>query len=164
MSKCFRHRSVSRGAVVAASLVSLAGASLAMSGPAAADPPVPPNVWIQCSGFTGPNTTWPHPLTGCISRQGGGSGYTQRTAPGTETIFWNAPFQKGESIQLINIANQPLGPTGACPADHPFEVNVSGEIGPGANNLSRSPVRATICANATDFVLKPGTLFTIFKK
>ena len=95
---------------------------------------------------------------------GRGSGYTQRTAPGTETIFWNAPFQKGESIQLINIANQPLGPTGACPADHPFEVNVSGEIGPGANNLSRSPVRATICANATDFVLKPGTLFTIFKK
>jgi hypothetical protein len=139
-----------------------------MSSYAAAEPPVPPNVWIQCSGFSGPNTTWPHPLTGCIARgEEEGSGYTQRTAPGTETIFWNAPFLGGASLRLTNITSQVVGPGTGCLADHPVEVNVSGVISatePGTKQYDGSPVRATICSNATDFVLKPGTYFTILKK
>ncbi len=51
------------------------------------------------------------PLSGCTSRNKvGGSGRTMRTAPGTETIQWTAPFESGKSFQLVNIAN-----TGARP-------------------------------------------------
>ncbi len=164
MSHLSKRRSLS---IAGIGLGALSVLGVMMSSPAAAEPPVPPDVWIQCSGFSGPNTTWPHPLTGCIARGEEGSGFTQRTAPGTETIFWNAPFLDGASFQLTNITSQVVGTGTGCPADHPVEVNVSGTISatePGTKQYDGSPVRATICSNATDFVLKPGTLFTIFKK
>jgi len=146
----------------------LLGGAVIISSPAAAEPPAPADVWIQCSGFSGPNTSWPHPLTGCIARgQEEGSGFTQRTAPGTETIHWNAPFLDGASFQLTNITSQVVGTGTGCPADHPVEVNVSGTIvatEPGTKQYDGSPVKATICSNQTDFILKPGTYFTIFKK
>ncbi|BDX35255.1 hypothetical protein TUM20985_58020 [Mycobacterium antarcticum] len=145
------------------------GASVLLSGPAAADPPVPSDVWIQCTGFSGPSTTWPHPLTGCIARgqTTTGSGYTQRTVPGTETIFWDAPFLKGASLQLTNIANGAPADGTSCPADHPARVGVSGVISatePGTKQYDGSSVRATICANATDFFLATGSKFTVYKK
>ena len=65
-------------------------------------------------------------------------------------------------MQLTNITNSPVSPpSGACPADHPGEVNVSGVIGD--TKWAGSPVSATICANANDFLLKPGTYFVIGK-
>ena len=144
------------------------GATLLLSSTAAAEPPVPPDVWIQCSGFSGPNTAWPHPLTGCFARgQELGTGFTQRTAPGTETIVWDAPFLGGASFQLTNIASQVVGTGTGCPATHPVEVNVSGTISasePGTKQYDGSPVTATICSNQTDFILKPGTFFVIHKK
>lgn len=150
------------------SALGVMGSAVVLSGPAAAEPPLPPDVWIQCSGFSGPNTTWPHPLTGCIARgEEEGSGFTQRTAPGTETIFWNAPFLDGASFRLTNITSEVVGTGTGCPADHPVEVNVSGTISatdPGTKQYDGSPVTATICSNATDFLLKPGTFFTILKK
>jgi hypothetical protein len=86
-------------------------ATLFMSSTAGAETPVPADVWIQCSGFSGPSTAWPHPLTGCVARgQKPGTGFTQRSAPGTETIFWDAPFLDGASFQLTNIASQVVGP------------------------------------------------------
>lgn len=155
---------------IALGAIGLASSAVLMSTPAGADPKLPSNVWIQCGQFFGPVATFPHHLTNCVSRQGqakSGEGQTVGTGPGTETLEWFAPFQKGESLPAINITSQPVDPpTGGCPDHHPVEVNVSAEIGPGANNLSGSPVRATICLNETltDFVLKPGTFFTIFKK
>jgi hypothetical protein len=65
-----RRRTVTMGAGFVLGVAGFAASTLLMSGPAAAEPPVPSDVWIQCSGFSGPNTSWPHPLTGCISRQG----------------------------------------------------------------------------------------------
>jgi hypothetical protein len=164
-----RRRSVPLQAAVAAlGALVFVGSTLLTSAPAGAEPPVPLNVWIQCSGFSGPNTTWPHPLTGCIARgEESGTGFTQRTVPGTETIFWNAPFLKGISFQLTNIANGAPAPGTSCPADHPARVGVSGTIlatEPGTKQYDGSPVAATICANATDFFLAQGSLFTIFKK
>jgi hypothetical protein len=139
-----------------------------MSNTAAAEPSVPADAWIQCSRFSGPNTTWPHPLNGCVARgQQSGTGFTQRTAPGTETIFWNAPFLDGASFQLTNIASDVVGTGTGCPASHPVEVNVSGTISaaePGTEQYDGSPVTATICTNRTDFILKPGTFFVIHKK
>jgi hypothetical protein len=142
---------------------------LVASGPASADPPVPPNAWIQCSGFAGPNASWPHPLTGCVARgqTKQGSGFTQRTVPGTETIFWNAPFLDGASFQLSDISNGAPADGTSCPADHPGRVGVSGTISasdPGTKQYDGSPVQATICANATDFFLAQGSTFTILKK
>ena len=144
-----------------------------MSTPAGADPKLPSNVWIQCGQFFGPGPdTFPHDLKDCVSRQGkvkSGEGQTFSNGDGTETLTWTAPFQNGESLPAINITSQPVAPpSGGCPAPL-VEVNVSAEVGPGANNLSGSPVRATICVRfvgqtPTDFVLKPGTFFTIFKK
>lgn len=156
----------SAGATVVSGAACLAGTIL-MSGPASADPPVPPDVWVQCSGFSGPNTAWPHPLTGCLSRQGEGTGETIRTSPGTETIQWNAPFLDGQTWQLTNITSQVVGTGTGCPADHPVEVSVSGTISatePGTKQYDGSPVTATICSNQTDFILKPGTLFVVHKK
>ena len=171
-----RHHTVTMMAGFVLGVAGFAGSTLAMSGPAAAEPPVPADIWIQCSGFSGPNTSWPHPLTGCISRQGGpapedvteqGSGFTTRTVPGTETVQWNAPFLNGDSFQLTNIASQRVGTGTGCPVDHPVEVNVSGTISatsPGTKQYDGSPVTATICSGQTDFILKPGTLFVIHKK
>jgi hypothetical protein len=146
-----------------------------MSTPAGAKPELPSNVWIQCGQFSGPAPDiFPHLLTNCVSRQGQektGTGQTDSNGDGTETLTWDEPFQKGESLQAINITSE-LADTQTCPAPL-VEFNVSAEVGPGANNLSGSPVRATICVridNTTnpptpkDFVLKPGTFFTIFKK
>lgn len=156
-----RVRGTSLVVVVAAS----AAVGLTTGGPAVADPkPVPKGVRIQCSGFSGPNAQWPHLLTGCVRRNGTtGSGQTNRTAPGTETITWTAPFVKGKSMQLTNITNSPVNPpSGVCPADHPGEVNVAGVIG-SDSKWAGAPVSATICANASDFLLKPGTFFVIAK-
>jgi hypothetical protein len=142
---------------------------LVASCPAWADPPVLPNVWIQCSGFSGPNASWPHPLTGCVARgqTKQGSGFTERTVPGTETVFWNAPFLDGASFQLTNISKGAPADGTSCPADHPGRVGVSGTISatdPGTKQYDGSPVQATICANATDFFLAQGSTFTILKK
>jgi hypothetical protein len=138
-----------------------------MSSTAAAEPPVPAGVWIQCSGFSGQSTVWPHPLTGCVARgQEPGTGFTQRTAPGTETIFWDAPFLDGASFQLTNIASQVAGTGTGCPATHTLEVNVSGTISatePGTKQYDGSLVTAAICSNQKDFILKPDTLFVIHK-
>lgn len=149
--------------VMAASAVVMAS-MMATAGPALADPKVPNDVWIQCAAFTGPNTQWPHTLSGCTSRsKDNGSGQTLRTAPGTETIQWSAPFESGKSFQLVNIANTVVGPSADCPADHPVKANVSGNIEAGGQ-YGGSPVAAVICANGTDFLLQPGTLFVIHKE
>jgi hypothetical protein len=123
----------------------------------------------HCSSFSGPNSTFPHPLAGCIARgeQGPGSGFTSRTVPGTETIYFTAPFLNGASLQLTNITNGAPADGTSCPADHPARVGVSGVISasePGTRQYDGSPVSATICANATDFILATGSTFTIYKK
>jgi hypothetical protein len=163
------HLSVRRAAQPATVVLGVAATlavSLAVGTPALAKPdrPVPNGVRVQCAGFYGPNTQWPHFLTDCTAQNGTtGSGQTVRTVPGTETITWNAPFLKGKSMQLTNIASAQVNtPSGACPADHPAEVNVSGVIG-ADSKWAGSPVTATICGNATDFLLKPGTYFVIAK-
>lgn len=163
------HSSIRRGSRIATVVLGVAatlGSSLAVSAPVSATPdrPVPKGVRVQCTGFYGPNTQWPHFLTGCTRHNGTtGSGQTVRTVPGTETITWNAPFANGKSMQLTNIASSQVNPpTGGCPADHPAEVNVSGVIG-ADSKWAGSPVTATICGNATDFLLKPGTYFVIAK-
>lgn len=140
-------------------------ATIAVSAPATAEPdpkPVPRGVRVQCTGFYGPNTQWPHFLTECTGRNGKtGSGQTVRTVPGTETITWNAPFVEGKSMQLTNIASSQVNPpSGGCPADHPGEAKVSGVIGTDSK-WAGSPVTATICGNATDFLLKPGAFFVV---
>jgi len=162
-------RSLSIAAASVFSVTGLIGAVLSTSAPVLADPPVPPNVWIQCSSFSGPNQSFPHPLDGCIARgeKAPGSGYTQRTVPGTETIVFNAPFLKGISMQLTNISTGAPADGTSCPADHPARVGVSGVIAatdPGTKQYDGSPVAATICANANDFFLATGSTFTIFKK
>ncbi|BBZ31271.1 hypothetical protein MMAD_55660 (plasmid) [Mycolicibacterium madagascariense] len=157
-------RSTTKGGALAVGLAAVVGTSLLASSPAMAAPkPVPKGVRIQCGGFSGPNATFPHFLTDCTRRNGTtGTGQSNRTAPGTETITWDAPFVKGKSMPLTNITNSPVSPpSGACPADHPGEVNVSGVIG--GTKWAGSPVTATICANANDFLLKPGTYFVIGK-
>ncbi|MEV0674753.1 hypothetical protein [Mycobacterium sp. NPDC050441] len=151
--------------LVAAVSVAVAATAVAVVAavPALADPRVPNDVWIQCTGFSGPNTQWPHALSGCASRSSdNGSGQTMRTAPGSETITWAAPFESGKSFQLVNIANTVLGPSPDCPADHPVKANVSGSIEAGGQ-YGGSSVTAVICANATDFLLQPGTFFVIHK-
>jgi len=162
-------RQISAAAVVVAGTVGLLGSALMLSATAGAEPPVPPNVWIQCSSFSGPNQTFPHPLGGCIARgeQQPGKGYTSRTAPGTETIYFDAPFLNGASLQLTNIATGAPADGTTCPADHLARVGVSGVISatdPGTKQYDGSPVSATICGNATDFVLATGSSFTIYKK
>lgn len=157
-------RTTVEGAALVASLAAVVGASLLASSPAMAAPkPVPKGVRIQCGGFSGPNAQWPHFITDCTRRNGTtGTGQSNRTAPGTETITWDAPFVKGRSMQLTNITNSPVSPpSGVCPADHPGEVNVAGVIGD--TKWAGSAVSATICANANDFLLKPGTYFVIGK-
>lgn len=151
-----------RGTLLAASLIAGAGiaTSLAVSTPAFAQPRVSDDVWIQCTGFSGPNTQWPHPLTGCTSRSGSGDGQTFRVGPGAEEIQFNKPFEGGKTLDLTNITNTVVGPSPDCPADHPVKANVAGVIG-AKGPYAGSPVSATICANATDFILQPGTLFVI---
>ena len=161
-------RSISIAAASGFSVVGLIGAVLSTSAPAWADPPVPPNVWVQCTSFSGPSQSFPHPLGGCIARgeKEPGSGYTQRTVPGSETIYFNAPFLKGISLQLTNITNGAPADGTSCPADR-ARVGVSGVISatdPGTKQYDGSPVAATICANANDFFLATGSTFTIFKK
>lgn len=151
------------GATLLIVATGLIGSSLAA--PASADPrPVPKGVRIQCSGFYGPNTVWPHYLTGCVRRNGTtGTGQTNRTGPGAERITWDAPFVKGKSMDLVGISSTIVSTSSpACPADHPVEANVAGSIGPGSK-WANSPVSATICGNATDFALKPGSFFVIGK-
>ena len=118
-----RQRSVAVAALGAAGLV---GSALSLSAPTGAEPPVPPNVWIQCSSFSGPNNTFPHPLAGCIARGelSAGKGYTSRTEPGTETIYFTAPFLNGTSLQLTNITN-------GAPADGSRSLLVDREGGSG---------------------------------
>lgn len=162
-----RQMSVAVAAMLGAA--GLVGLALPLSATVGAEPPVPPSVWIQCSSFSGPNNTFPHPLAGCIARgeQGPGSGYTSRTVPGTETIYFTAPFLNGASLQLTNITNGAPADGTSCPADHPARVGVSGVISasePGTKQYDGSPVSATICANATDFILATGSTFTIYKK
>src|SRR6478672_8258807 len=102
-----------RGAALAVGLAAAIGSSLLASSPAMAKPdrPVPKGVRVQCSGFAGPNAQWPHLLTGCTRRNGTtGTGQTNRTAPGTETITWDAPFVKGKGMQLTNVTNSPVSP------------------------------------------------------
>lgn len=147
----------------------LLGLALSLSATVGAEPPVPPNVWIQCSSFSGPAASWPHPLGGCIARgeEAPGSGYTSRTAPGTETIFFNAPFLEGNSVQLTNITSGAPAEGTTCPGSHPGRVGVSGVISatePGTKQYDGSPVSATICTNGTDFFLATGSTFTIYKK
>jgi hypothetical protein len=162
-----------RATLAATSIIGAMGlfaSAMLVSAPAGAEPPVPPNVWVQCSSFSGPNLTFPHPLGGCIARgeKDPGTGFSSRTAPGTETLFFNAPFLKGISLQLTNITNGAPAEGTTCPPDHPGQlVGVSGVISatePGTKQYDGSPVSATICANATDFVLATGSTFTIFKK
>jgi hypothetical protein len=155
-------RALARHVGLALALLGLLGSAALMGSPAGADPRVPADVWVQCTGFYGLSTQWPHPLTGCTSRSGEGSGQTLRTAPGTETIQWTKPFEGGKSLDLINITSSPVGFSPACPSDHPVAVNVSGTIAP-RQQYGGSLVTATICVNATDFVLQPGTLFVIHK-
>lgn len=140
-----------------------AASAFAITGPASADPLLPGDVWLQCTGFSGPTTTWPHPLTGCTARSGEGSGYTFRTAPGTETIQWNGTFLGGQSMALTNIHSSFIGFLSSCPADHPVAVAVGGVIGGVDGLFAGSSVSATICSSASDFLLMPGTLFTIHK-
>lgn len=151
-------------ALVGAAAILASG--VAVSAPAQADPGVPKGVWIQCTSFSGSNTQWPHPLSGCSARSkrspANGAGQTIRTAPGTETIQWFAPFEGGGSLQLVNIQNSVLGPSPECPADHPVKATVSGSIA-SRGQYGGAPVSAVICANATDFLLQPGTLFVIHK-
>ena len=73
-------RQIPTAAVVVAGAAGLLGSALMLSAPAGAEPPVPPNVWIQCSSFSGPNQTFPHPLGGCIAR-GEPVSYTHLTLP-----------------------------------------------------------------------------------
>ncbi|MDZ7882629.1 MAG: hypothetical protein U5N53_06805 [Mycobacterium sp.] len=155
-----RRRSVGAALVVAA--IGSVGSSLVA--PASADPALPKGVRVQCSGFYGPNTVWPHYLTGCVRRNGTtGTGQTNRIAPGSERITWDKPFVKGKSMDLVGIASTIVSYSSpACPADHPVEANVSGTIGTGSK-WANSPVTATICGNATDFALKPGSYFVIGK-
>ena len=54
----------------------------------------------------------------------------------------------------------PVPPPPDGPAHHPVRASVGGVIGP-KGPYAGSPVSATICANATDFILQPGTLFVI---
>ncbi|MFJ4620865.1 hypothetical protein [Streptomyces sp. NPDC088812] len=133
-----------------------------LAAPASADSSLAAGVRVQCSGFSGPNTVWPHYLTGCVSQDGtSGTGQTNRTGPGTETITWDAPFLDGENMDLVGIANSPVNvTTPVCPAEQPSEVDVPGLIGPGSS-WEGSSVAATICAGASGFNLKPGTFFVI---
>lgn len=165
MSTASRHCSIPRWAAISVSVVGLVGSAMLVEGSAGAqpNPQFPKDVWVQCTGFSGPSASWPHPLTGCSTKLQRGSGYSSKNPPATETIFWNAPFLKGQSMTLVNITNQPLGPDPACPATQPVAVNVSGSIGPDAKRFKNSPVSATICAGASDFSLKPGTLFVVRK-
>jgi len=164
-----RRSPVSIAALTALGAAGVIGSALSTSGTVGAEPSVPPNVWIQCTSFSGSNNAFPHPLSGCIARgeKDLGSGYTSRTAPGTETIYFNAPFLNGISLQLTNITNGAPADGTTCPADHPARVGVSGVISataPGAKQYDGSSVSATICANASDFVLATGSTFTIYKK
>ena len=117
---------------------------------------------MQCSSFSGPNRTFPHPISGCTQRDGTTGAGQSEIVNGTETIIWFLPFIGGRTMQLVNITNAPVNPpSGQCPADHPGEVNVSGTIK--YTRWEGSAANATICANAADFLLKPGTFFTISK-
>jgi hypothetical protein len=152
-----------RGLSVLAACAALFGGAVCAASPALSDPRVPNDVWIQCSSFSGPSTQWPHPLSGCTSRsKENGSGQSIRTTPGTETIQWFAPFESGKSFELVNIQNTVVGPSPDCPVDHSVKAQVSGNLAPGGQ-YGGSLVTATICANATDFLLQPGTLFVVHK-
>jgi hypothetical protein len=163
----------SQGAALALG-AAMIGSGVLMSAPANAEPPVPPNVWFQCSVFKGPNSSWPHPLKNCVSARGTVSGYTQNeggAGSGLERIIWTEGFLAGETFQLTNITNSPVGVGTGCPSTHPIEVNVAGTISatePGTKQYDGSPVAATICTDGNretgTFILKPGTSFTIFKK
>lgn len=167
MTQTSNRRARVGGAAAALAAAGFVSSAVLTSAPAAAQPPVPPNVAFQCSVFKGPNQTWPHPLQNCVAARGTTGGYTQREAPGLERIVFDQGFLAGSTVQLTNIQNTVLGPSPDCPADHPVKANVSGVISatdPGTKQYDGSPVSATICANATDFFLQPGTVFTVFKK
>jgi hypothetical protein len=116
-------------AALALGAVGIVGSTVLTSGPALAAPNLPKGVRVQCSGFSGPNTTFPHFLTGCTTRNGDVAlGQTEKLN-GIETIIWYLPFLNGRTMQLVNITNQLVNPpSGQCPADHPAEFNVSGSI------------------------------------
>lgn len=161
------YRCGSHAAALGLGAVCVAGSAVLMSATAGAEPPVPPNVALQCSVFYGPNQTFPHPLENCVAARGTTGGFTQRESLGTERIIFNQGFLAGQSVTLTNVQSTVLGPSPDCPADHPVKVDVSGTIAatePGTKQYDGSPVKATICSNATDFVLQPGTLFTVYKK
>ena len=138
MSHLSKRRSLS---IAGIGLGALSVLGVMMSSPAAAEPPVPPDVWIQCSGFSGPNTTWPHPLTGCIARGEEGSGFnTAHSARHRDDLLERTVPGRGELFQLTNITSQVVGTGTGCPADHPVEVNVSGTISatePGTKQILR---------------------------
>jgi len=88
-------------------------------------------------------------------------------ARGVVLVLTDASTVQPLPDSFTNIANGAPAPGTSCPADHPARVGVSGTIlatEPGTKQYDGSPVAATICANATDFFLAQGSLFTIFKK
>ena len=131
--------------------------------PASAQPRVPDDVWVQCSGFTaGPGSAFPHPLTGCVSRSGTGSGFTDRST-GTETIFWNQPFEGGKSLTLVNPRQTAPEEGTTCPEGTRVRIGVAGEIGP-RQQYAGSPITATICVQPDgSYFLATGSLWTIRK-
>jgi hypothetical protein len=139
------------------------GSTVLLSGPAGADPKVPTDVWVQCTGFTSePGFAFPHPLTGCTSRSGTGSGRTDNSS-GTETIYWDKPFEGGKSLRLANPGTAPAEPGTTCPEGQ-TKQGVSGQIAP-QQPLAGSPVTATICIDFETFSFKlaEGSLWTIHK-
>src|SRR5215208_7684146 len=89
------------------SALAVMGSAVVLSSPAAAEPPLPPDVWIQCSGFSGPNTTWPHPHWMHRSWRGGrfglyaahsarhGDNLLERTVPGWGELSARQHHQRG---------------------------------------------------------------------
>ncbi len=158
------HRSLGAGVLLCA--VGLIGSTVVMNAPAGADPNVPNDVWVECSGFTSKfqpprDFPFPHLLTGCTSRSGTGTGYTDNSS-GTETIYFDKPFEGGKSLQLANITNSPADPSTTCPEGYGNPTNVSGTIAP-RQPYAGSPVTATICFGPSGFTLADGSLFVIHK-
>ncbi len=149
----------SLGAAVLLGAVGLIGSTVVMSAPAGADPRVPDDVWVQCTGFTsGPGFAFPHPLTGCTSRSGSGSGRTDNSS-GTEILYWDKPFEGGRSLAPANIQSGPPPNDGStCPTGQP-RMGLSAEIAPN-QPWAGSPVTATICVNTSTGVFNLATAAT----
>jgi hypothetical protein len=158
---------VSLGAALGA--FGLAGSTVLTSGPAAAEPPLPPDVQIQCTAFYGQIATWPHPIEGCTVRgeKEPVSGFSSKNPPEVETLFWNAPFLGGASMLLTEIGSGPPAPNTSCPPDHPGRVGIFATISatePGTKQYDGSRIIATICADQDDFFLADGSQFTFYRK